>query len=372
MKILHVYKDFDPPIYGGIEGHMALSCRFQQAWAEVEALTCSREIRTTTRDRCGTKVTEVGEWGRFQGAPVAPTFPYHLRAAAADVTVIHSPNPTAEIAWLLARPRGTLVVRYHSDVIRQARAMQWYRPLFTRFLQQAAVILPTSEHYLNSSPFLAPVRAQCRAVPLGILPERFPAPDGERLEALRQRYGGPFVLFTGRHRYYKGLSYLVEAARFIQIPVVIAGDGPEREKTMQLAGTAGVPVHFPGHLDHDCLVDHLHACEVFVFPSVERSEAFGMSIMEAHACGKAVVATQLGTGVEFINEHGKTGLNVPPRDAGALAAAVNELLAAPETRQTMGHYARTRIQTTFHASTLARQEFNLYQEARGWTPRNPT
>ena len=145
--------------------------------------------------------------------------------------------------------------------------------------------------------------------------------------------------------------------------MVIAGDGPERVAVEKLARSLDVPVHFPGYLEHADLVAHLHACELLVFPSVERSEAFGMSIMEAHCCGKPVVATTLGTGVEFINEHGKTGLNVPPRNAEDLAAAVNRLLADPDGRGAMGAYASARIRREFDARTLAKQEFTLYREA---------
>jgi rhamnosyl/mannosyltransferase len=109
-------------------------------------------------------------------------------------------------------------------------------------------------------------------------------------------------------------------------------------------------------------VAHLHACAVFAFPSVARSEAFGISIMEAHACGKAVVATRLGTGVEYINEEGKTGYNVPPGDAVALAEALNRLLADPVLCRDMGAYAQQRIETEFRAEMTARKEFDLYQE----------
>ncbi len=362
LKILHVYKDFDPPVHGGIERHMALSCRYQRQWAEVEALTCGRRLSTRQAVHDGTRVTEVGEWGRLQSAPFSLMFPSHLRRTDADVVVLHLPNPTAELSWLLAPPTGVLVVRYHSDVVRQARAMALYRPFQQRFLSRANLILPTSAQYRDSSESLAPFREKCRVVPLGIVPEEFPAPPTAHIRALQSRYGGPFVLFTGRHRYYKGLPWLIEAARDIAAPVVIAGEGPESERLRRLASSLGVPVHFPGHLTHDELVAHLHACELLVFPSVERSEAFGMSIMEAHCCGKPVVATELGTGVEFVNQHGKTGLNVPPRDASALAAAVNNLLANPEARAAMGTHASARIRREFDARTLAEQEFDLYRE----------
>ena len=372
MKILHVYKDFDPPVHGGMERHIALMCRFQRQWAQVEALVCSRTPRTRVVERDGTTVTEVGECGRLQSAPLSPTFPYHMRRMAADVVVVHVPNPTAEMGYLLARPRGTLVVRYHSDVVRQAAAMKVYAPFLMRFLGKAAMILPTSEPYVRTS---ATLKAYCRrfprregrirVVPLGILPEQFQTPDEGRVARLRAQYGGDYVLFSGRHRYYKGLEYLVRAARDIRAAVVIAGDGPERARVEALAREQGTAVAFPGELSHEDLVAHLHGCAVFVFPSVARSEAFGISILEAQACGRPVVATRLGTGVEFANLHEQTGLNVEPRNPEALARAVNALLEDPQRREQMGAFARRRVENEFRAEETARKEFSLYQEAMG-------
>lgn len=362
MRIVHVYKDFDPPIHGGMERHIALMCRFQRQWAEVEALTCSRSWKTRVATRDGTRVTEVGELGRLQSAPVAPAFLWYLRRMRADVLVIHMPNPTAELGYLLARPPGRLVVRYHSDVVRQAAAMKLYRPFQMKFLKKAGIIIPTSEQYLGSSPALQEVRERCRVVPLGILPEEFHQPDRRHVESLRVAQGGGFAFFCGLHRYYKGLEYLVHAAKDIEGPVVIAGDGPERPRIESLARQVGARVTFPGVLSHQDLVDHLHACDLFVFPSVERSEAFGISILEAQACGKPVVATTLRTGVEYANIHGETGLNVAPRDPVALAEAVNALLADPERRAAMGEAGRRRVAREFHAERVAREEFDLYQE----------
>ena len=366
MKILHVYKDFDPPIRGGMERHIALMCRFQRQWADdVQALTCSRTLRTRAIQRDGTRVTEVGEWGRFQSAPVAPLYPYYLRKHQADLFVIHTPNPTAEISALLLPPKGRILVRYHSDVVRQASALRVYRPILMKFLARADMILPTSEPYLKTSPFLIPFKDKCRVVPLGIVSEDFVAPDADRVAALTERYGGPFVFFSGRHRYYKGLEFLVRAAGQIKAPVVLGGDGPESAALERLAAELGVKVTFTGELSHDDLVTHLHACSVFAFPSVERSEAFGISILEAQVCGKPVVATTLGTGVEFANLDGVTGLNVEPRNPDALAEAINRLLADPSLALRLGQQARERVLKEFVAEKVAEQEFALYQEVLG-------
>lgn len=365
LKILHVYKDYDPPVRGGVERHIALMCRYQRQWADVEALMCSRSWRTRVAERDGTRVTEVGEWGRFQSAPVSPLFPWYMRRLKADVVVVHVPNPTAEVGYLLTRPSGKLVVRYHSDVVRQATAMKAYAPVLMTFLRKADIIIPTSEVYLNTSATLRPVRDVCRPVPLGIVVEDFERPDEARAAAVRAEYGRDYVLFCGMHRYYKGLEYLVRAAKDIAAPLVIAGDGPERTRCMALARELGVTIAFPGALSHEDLVAHLHSCAVFAFPSIARSEAFGLSILEAHACGTPVVATKLGTGVEFANLDGQTGLNVPPRDPEALAGAVNTLLSDAGLRQRMGEFARARVTAEFHVERTAHTEFELYREVVG-------
>ncbi|MBI5094188.1 MAG: glycosyltransferase [Candidatus Hydrogenedentes bacterium] len=365
MKILHVYKDFYPPVHGGMERQIGLMCRFQRQWADVQALMCSRSPWTRVIERDGTRVTEVGEWGRFQSAPISPLFPIYMRTMKTDIMVVHVPNPTAEMGFLLARPRCRLVVRYHSDVVRQAAAMKVYGPIQMNFLRKADIILPTSQRYVDTSATLQAAGKPCRVLPCGILPEEFEHPETERVAELRAKYGGAYVLFAGRHRYYKGLEYLVRAAKAIRARVVIAGDGPERPRCEALAVELGAPIVFAGTLSHQDLVNHLHGCELLVFPSVERSEAFGMSILEAHACGKPVVATTLGTGVEYANLDQKTGLNVPPRNADALAEAVNVLLYNAGLRRRMGEFARQRVYAEFHAERIAREEFSLYEELFG-------
>lgn len=360
MKIVHVYKDFYPPVAGGIERHVALMCRFQQSEAEVEALVCSRRFLGRHRKVDGTTVREVGEWGRFQGAPVSPAFPFRLRQSRADVAVVQTPNPTAEISAVIARP-NKLVVRYQSDVVRQSAAMRVYGPVFNRFLDSADAIVTSSTQYVDTSPYLNARRQRCHVIPLGIVPEMYDNPSEPGMAGLREKYGGAFVFTCGRHVYYKGLEYLIDAAPGIDAKVVIGGNGPLTERLRAQALNAGSDVEFTGVLAEKDLINHLHACDVFAFPSCERSEAFGLSMLEAQACGKPVVATRLGTGVEYVNVDGRTGINVPPRDPAKLAAALNRLLHNPALASELGEAGHDRVRQEFDARTVARLELEVYK-----------
>jgi len=243
--------------------------------------------------------------------------------------------------------------------------MRVYGPAFHAFLKKADAILVASQQYLDTSEPLQRHRDRCRVIPLGIEPADYPDPSNDAVETLRTNYGGEFVFFCGRHRYYKGLDVLIRAAARIEFPVVIAGDGPERARCEALAKEGGGQVRFVGALSDSDLVAHLHACGLFAFPSVARSEAYGISMLEAHLSGTPVVATKLGTGVEFVNEDGKTGVNVPPNDPGALASAINALMADPKRRAEMGAYAKARVLESLTAERIAKLEFEVYQEVAG-------
>lgn len=352
MKILHVYKDYFPPVVGGVEKHIAQVCNHFKHRHEVEVLVCNRGPLTRVENIDGVRVVKVGQLGRIQAAPIAPSFPLWLRRIKPDIFHYHMPNPTCEFSHLLARPKGVVVVTYHSDIIRQEFLLKIYGPALRKFLDLADAIMPTSSVYADQSPFLRDYKDKCEVVPLGVDTGRFEEARsrlGSEIARLRGAFGPEFILFVGKLRYYKGLQFLIEAMPDIDAPLVIIGTGPMEGDLKALASNYGVSdkLRFVGEVSEDDLAAFYHACSLFVLPSIFRSEAYGLVQLEAHACGKAVVSTRLGTGVEFVNMDGKTGLVVPPADSSALAAAINELLARPERREQMGEFARRRAQSEF-------------------------
>jgi glycosyltransferase involved in cell wall biosynthesis len=106
-----------------------------------------------------------------------------------------------------------------------------------------------------------------------------------------------------------------------------------------------------------------HAADIFVLPSTNRAETLGIVQIEAMASGLPIVCTELGTGTSYVNQHGITGLVTPPNDPGALAAAINRLLADPALRARMGAAGLKRAQDEFSLAEMIRQTLAFYEEA---------
>jgi len=366
IRVLHIYKDYYPPVCGGIEMYMASLCSALRNHADVEVLVCGRRFSTRHRVVDGVPVTEAGELGRLLSSPISPAFPFCLRKARFDILHFHVPNPWAVASYWAARPQGKVVVQYHSDIVRQARMLRLYDPLLRWFLRRAGVVAATSPQYVQSSPYLSAVEEKCRVVPLGTDLAALSFSDERRTAAaaLSARYGGRFILFVGVLRYYKGLPYLLEAMRRVECRLVIVGGGPEENSLKSMARESGLAdkVTFTGTVSEEEKIVHLHACDLFVLPSSERSEAYGLSMVEALACGKPAVSTRLGTGVEFVNVDGETGINVEPRDPQALADAINRLLGDDTLRERLGVRARARALETFNMADNVRSFLEIYRE----------
>lgn len=313
----------------------------------------------------GVEVSKVSSLGVAMSVPVAPTFPLRFRTAAksADIVHHHLPNPVSTVSQEIAGAGDTTVVAtYHSDIVRQATALKIYRPLLERFLEGIDRILVTSEPLLEHSSILKPYQTKCDVVPLSVDIETI---DNEEYTPLDIQSASPVILFVGRLNYYKGLEYLIEAMKRIEATLLVAGDGERRSKLKQQAREQGVDgrIEFMGYVSDEQLVSAYRTADLFVLPSVEPSEAFGIVQLEAMAREVPVINTSLPTGVPWVSLDGKTGRTVQPRDATALAEAVNELLANDSRRRQYGKQARKRVEKLFTKERMIENVQRSYQKA---------
>jgi rhamnosyl/mannosyltransferase len=352
MNILHIYKDYYP-VLGGIENHVRLLAEAQAARGHaVAVLVTGAQARTRVEERQGVRVVYAGRLATLASTPLSLALPLRLRRERPDIAHLHYPYPIGDLAHaLFGRARRT-VISYHSDIVRQKFLLKLYAPLLRRGLARADAILATSPRYVETSPFLAPLAGRCTVVPYGIQAERFAQADPAAVAAIRQAHGaGPLLLFVGQLRYYKGVEFLIRAMRHVPgARALLAGGGSSArlaalETLAQTEGVAGKIV-FLGEQDEQ-LPALYHACDLFVLPSIERSEAFAIVQLEAMAAGKPVISCDVGTGVAWVNQHERTGLVVPPRNPEALAGAVNRLLADEQMRNRMGMAGQARVAAHF-------------------------
>lgn len=261
-----------------------------------------------------------------------------------------------------------MVAWYHSDVLRQKRMIRLYRPVLESFLKRCSAIMVSSPQLVRSSPVLRPFSESCRVVNFGVDARRFKMDERvSRLAAeLRDRYasGGSLVLFVGRLVYYKGLEVLLAAAREVDTGLLILGRGPLARKMALQAREAGISerVHFVPWADERDVPAYYHACDMLVLPSIARTEAFGLVLLEAQASGKPTISTELGTGTSYANLDGVTGYVVPPNDVSALASAMNRLLEDSGLREEMGARGRERVESEFSLEGLVEGVAKIYAE----------
>ena len=170
----------------------------------------------------------------------------------------------------------------------------------------------------------------------------------------------PVVLTCARLHSEKGHIYLMQAAKLVpEALFIFAGDGPERGRLEEFARETGVDgqVQFLGHRED--IPELLAACDVFVLPSLH--EALGLSILEAMAATKPIVATVVGGIPETVID-GVTGLLVAPRDPKGLADAIHKLLSDGALAARIAEAGRRRAAECFSSEAMVRGVTRIYDE----------
>lgn len=363
MKVLHFFKTYYPDSYGGVEQviyQLVEAGRRLGVDGEVLCLTPGEpgEIRVG-----GHRVHRVKRLLKAASTDLSLAVVPRFKALAreADLIHYHFPWPMADLAHFAVRPGKPRVLSYHSDIVAQKRLLTFYRPLMNRFLGDMGAVVAASPNYIRSSPVLSKLGGRVRCIPYGLAEPDAPGP--ERLELWRDRLGDRFFLFVGVFRYYKGLTFLLEAAKDLPGPLVLAGGGGLEAELKAAAARNGLAnVHFLGALPEEDKVALLSLCYGLVFPSHLRSEAFGLSLVEGAMFAKPLISCEMGSGTTFVNLDGESGLAVAPADPAALRGALLKLWEDPLLAARLGAGARRRYEELFTADKMAAVYADLYRE----------
>ena len=168
---------------------------------------------------------------------------------------------------------------------------------------------------------------------------------------IKEKYAG-FVLgfFIGRHVPYKGLTYLIKASKELSVEnfrFLIAGSG-ELTESLKEEAKSDPKVEFLGRVTDSERRAYLYASDIVCFPSVTRNEGFGLALAEGMYFGHpAVTFTIPGSGVNYVNLDGVTGIECPNSDYKAYAEAIKKLAENEAIRQQYGEAARQRVLDNF-------------------------
>lgn len=366
MKVLHFFKTYYPDSNGGIE-QVIYQISEGVVSADIESHVLYLSKRGTKRneviDNHTSHSAKLDLEFASTGFSVSAFFEFKRLAEQVDIIHYHFPWPFMDVVHFATKVKKPCLVSYHSDIVKQKSLLKVYEPLMHKFLSSVDMIISACPNYVDSSSVLQQYASKVQVIPYGLDPSTYPEPSKHLLEGWKKRVGERFFLFVGGLRYYKGLEYLLEAVKITNLPVVIAGQGGLENQLKEQAKTLGLSnVTFVGGVDDEDKVALLQLCSAFVFPSHLRSEAFGISLLEAAMYSKPMISCEIGTGTTYVNIANETGLVVPPADSNALANAMSILWEDPKLAKMYGANAKTRFDQLFTSERMASSYTNIYKE----------
>lgn len=363
MKILQIGK-YSAKFAGGIEKTTLLLSEYLAKKNNVDVITNSIDYKRKTYTNNKVLHQEFPAYNVLS-TPITKDLIKFLKGKEYDIIQISHPNPAASLAYLIAKPKGKLLVWYHYDIFRQRFLKHFYNPFMNKLLKDADFIIATSENYVNTSKVLENYKSKTIVIPHGINFKDFNKKKF-KVEAakIKQRIRKPIILFVGRLIYYKGVDYLIRAMKDIDAKLIIIGQGPLEKELRLLVKELKIEqkVVFKKVSMEESLAKYYHACDIFVLPSIYRSEAFGMVLLEAMACGKPIITTEIGTGTSYICQNGVNGLIVPPKNHLALRNAIKHLLKDKELAKKYGEQGKKRAKNKFSINKMGKSFTKLYEE----------
>ncbi|WP_108947094.1 glycosyltransferase [Shewanella halifaxensis] len=377
-SILHIGK-FYPPFNGGIENFMAeLLANCQNDKYRASALVHQHQFSLFSSNEViqGVQVYRAACFGRFMFAPVSPWFLVDLskciNAHKPDVLHLHMPNTS--VFWALLFPKARRipwVVHWHADVL--GSMPKWYIKLlypayriFERMvLSRATSIICTSPAYRDSSKAIVANLPKVKVIPLGLQNnDTYVESNNETLTRKLK------ILVVGRLSYYKGHRVLLQAmdgmnqSEIDLMEVVIVGHGEESRDLICLFKSRGLTnVTFTGSVSNSVLDNWYAWCDLICLPSIERTEAFGLVILEAAKRKKPALVTDVkGSGMSWVVDDAITGWVVRAGDADSLRSKIVSIIKNKESCTELGSAAYQKFLSSFLISKVASDTLELYNE----------
>lgn len=366
IKITHVAR-FAKPHIGGIEAVIEqINESLPNEEFEKEVYSCSNSEKSSVEN--GVKYHRCNYLFDFAANSISPQLFFKMIGLKTDILHFHMPVIQNVVIWFLLYHLGLikykkLQVTYHSDVVGYDNIMKFFVPLYKYFLSKVDIIHVLSPNIIDSSKMIRNLKEKCVVIPQGIALDN-QSDNSQKVREIKEKYFDKKIIFSlGRHVNYKGFLYGIQAMEKVENAVyLIGGSGPltasleEYIKEHHLENK----VVLIGRINNEDLSAYYQACDIYLFPSIMPSEAFGIVQIEAMKHSKPIINTWLNTGVNYVSVDKETGLTVEPENVEQLTKAINELINNDELRCQYGKNARKRVESLFDIEKIKRLYRDLY------------
>lgn len=375
MKIMIVAPYFYPKI-GGMENYaynIGKGLKEKYGW-EVVVVTSNHEERKYKEEQMdGMKIYRFPRWFKVSNTPINPLwlFSIHkiIKEERSEIINVHSPVPFISDITSLVAGNIPLITTYHSGSMIKPSSI-WNPLIFLYELLFLPVIFRKSQKIICYSPDfmrrnLKKYKAKVNYIPPGVDTKVF---------KLSKKRSTNDVLFVGRiekNSDWKGISYLFEAISKVKkispdINLRLVGPGDRVDYFKMYAQKLGINknVKFVGSKINNELILEYQSSKVIVLPSITESESFGMVLIEAMACKKPVIGSNVG-GIPYVIDNEQNGLLVPPKDPQALADAIIKILTNPQLAKKMGENGYKNVKENFIWDKQIEKTKKIIEESLG-------
>lgn len=370
MKILQTPVRFHPFI-GGVENYVYNLSRGLVGLGHQVTVLCANEPESVKEELIdGIRVRRLPYIGKIANTNITPGLPLKIMREDFDLVHTHMPTPwSADVSGLAAAAkRRPLVLTYYNDIVGEGFAGRiaglYNRTGLRILLKRAAKIIIIQPDYIDSSPHLKGFRDKIETIPVGVDLSRF-RPEGEETDGKTLF----FLSSLDRYHSYKGLDDLLQALVLVKedypdVKLVVGGGGELLGRYRSMTEELGLDgdVEFLGFVPEDMVAKCYNNSDIFVLPSNSRSqEGFGMVALEAMACAKPVICTDI-VGVAGEVEETGTGLTVEPSNPAQLAGAITRLLINGSEAKEMGEAGRRLAEEKYGWRKVAERVEGVYEE----------
>lgn len=277
-----------------------------------------------------------------------------------DVFIFHLPNPVLGLALLLRRKRQKWVVYFHSRIWK----FHFFRIFYffqKRIFRKADKIIVTTARFLKY-PEISFLKERVRVLPNWVN-EKFILSD--RIKKSTESVGTTVtdVLFVGRLVWYKGILVLLAAINGLPVHLNIAGAGPYLRKIKRFIRQKRMTnVTLLGEIPDNSLRDKYRSSDLFILPSINEEEGFGIAILESMANRLPVIAPDLDTGIKDVVINKETGLLYNAGDPVDLRQKILFSIKNKEFMEKLAQNAYNNVMKNYREEKVAKKLYSLMIE----------